>query len=96
MNASSLSAEEDRVRQILANRMAEIQATPGIPDASKSVKVDSGYGTIELVQKVSPASLQEEDQTELPGVNLVRLTAKWTRGGVAQAKSVEFYVYRSG
>ncbi|SRR5581483_1456527 len=96
MNASSLSAEEDSVRQILANRMAEIQATPGIPDASKSTKVESGYGTIELVQKVSPANLQEEDQTELQGVNLVRLTAKWTRGGVAQAKSVEFYVYRSG
>ena len=32
MNASSLSAQEERVRQVLANRMAEIQATPGAPD----------------------------------------------------------------
>ncbi|HJX24741.1 MAG TPA: hypothetical protein VJ252_01185, partial [Chthoniobacterales bacterium] len=31
LNASALSAEEDRVRQVLANRMAEIQATPGFP-----------------------------------------------------------------
>src|SRR4029077_18854074 len=35
LNASALSAEEDRVRQILANRMAEIQATPGPPDSAK-------------------------------------------------------------
>jgi Tfp pilus assembly protein PilV len=96
INASSLSAEEDRVRQMLANRMAEIQATPGIPDASKTMKIDSGYGQVELVQKVSPADLQEEDQTELAGVSLVRLTAKWTRGGAMQSKSLEFYVYRPG
>jgi hypothetical protein len=96
MNASSLSAEEDRVRQILANRMAEVQATPGVPEASKSFKVESGYGVVELLQKTSPANLQEEDQTELTGVNLVRLTAKWTRGGAAQSRSVEFYVYRPG
>ena len=96
MNASSLSAEEDRVRQILSNRMAEIQATPGVPDAAKKTKVDSGYGEIELVQKSAPAKLKEEDGTELSGVNLVTLTAKWTRGGAAQSRSVEFYVYRSG
>ena len=35
LNASTLSAEEERVRQILSNRMAEIQTTPGIPDATK-------------------------------------------------------------
>ena len=35
LNASALSAQEDRVRQILANRMAEIQATPGLPDENR-------------------------------------------------------------
>jgi Tfp pilus assembly protein PilV len=95
MNASSLSAEEDRVRQILANRMAEIQATPGVPDASKTMKIDSGYGQVELVQRVSVASLTEADDTELNGISVVTLTAKWTRGGVAQLKSIEFYVFRA-
>lgn len=96
MHASSLSAEEDRVRQILANRMAELQATPGIPDASKTTKVDTGYGPLELVQKVVPANLQEPDKTELTGEQLVTITAKWTRGGADQSRSVEFYVYRPG
>jgi Tfp pilus assembly protein PilV len=96
MNASSLGAEEDRVRQILSNRMAEVQATPGVPDASKKTKVDSGYGLVDLIQKTSPANLQEDDGTELVGVNVVTLTAKWTRGGTQQSRSIEFYVYRNG
>ncbi|HWX15025.1 MAG TPA: hypothetical protein VNY07_00410, partial [Chthoniobacterales bacterium] len=44
LNASMLNAEEERVRQILSNRMAELQATPGFPDAAKEFKIDTGYG----------------------------------------------------
>jgi Tfp pilus assembly protein PilV len=96
LNASALSAEEDRVRQILSNRMSEIQATPGLPDAAKESKIDSGYGIVKLVQKTAPAKLTEQDGTDLNGINLVTLTAQWSRGGVTQAKSIEFYVYRAG
>src|SRR5437762_90348 len=35
LTASTLTAEDSRVRLILANRMAEIQATPGVPDSAK-------------------------------------------------------------
>jgi Tfp pilus assembly protein PilV len=96
LNASALSAEEDRVRQILSNRMSEIQVTPGLPDAAKESKIDTGYGIVKLVQKTTPAKLTEQDGTDLNGVNLVTLTVQWTRGGVTQAKSIEFYVYRAG
>src|SRR5262252_1814968 len=48
LNASSLSTEEARVREVLWNRMAEIQTSPGSPDASKETKINSGYGTIVL------------------------------------------------
>ncbi|MEP6603109.1 MAG: hypothetical protein ABJB69_04085 [Spartobacteria bacterium] len=94
LNASSLSAEEDRVRQILSNRMAEIQATPGIPEAAKKTKVESGYGPVDLIQKTVPTKLKEEDGTELNGINTVTLTVQWVRGGAAQSKSLDFYVYR--
>jgi Tfp pilus assembly protein PilV len=96
LNASTLNAEEDRVRQILSNRMLEIQVTPGVPDAAKESKIDTGYGVVKLGQKTAPAKLTEQDGTELNGLNLVTLTAQWTRGGVTQAKSIEFYVYRAG
>jgi hypothetical protein len=95
MNASMLSAEEDRVRHILSNRMAEVQCTPGTPDAAKQLKVNSGFGDIKLVQKTIPARLKEEG-TELNGISLVTLTAEWGRGGVIQTKSIQFYVYRQG
>jgi hypothetical protein len=96
LNASTLTAEDDRVRQLLANRMAEIQATPGPPDAAKQTTVETGYGPVKLLQKTVPAQLTEADGTDLIGVRLVTLTAQWNRGGVAQTRSLEFYVYRSG
>ena len=96
LNASALSAEEARVREVLWNRMAEIQTAPGNPDASKETKINSGYGRIVLIQKTKPANLTESDGTILTGVNLVTLTAKWEKGGMKQFKQIEFYVYRSG
>ena len=94
VNASTLSAEEDRVRQILSNRMAEIQTTPGFPDAAKATKIDSGYGVVKLTQKSVPSGLQDENGLDLPGIHLVTLTVEWTRRGVLQSKPVQFYVYR--
>ena len=96
LNASTLSAEENRVRQILSNRMAEIQATPGFPDNAKEFNIDTGYGVVKVIQKSAPAGLTEADGGQLDGINLVILTAQWTGGGVSQSKQIEFYVYRPG
>ena len=96
MNASILSAQEDRIRQILANRMAEIQATPGMPDQTDKTEVETAYGLIQLVQASEPAGLKGENDLELSGLNKVTLTAEWTRRGTAQSRRIEFYVYRAG
>jgi Tfp pilus assembly protein PilV len=96
MNASALSSEGDRVRQVLANRMAEIQATPGFPDARKETKIDTGYGEVRLIQTSGPAELKDNKDLELGGINRVILTAEWTRGRNTQSKKIEFYVYRPG
>jgi Tfp pilus assembly protein PilV len=96
LNATTLNAEENRVRQILSNRMAEVQTTPGFPDPSKEFNIDTGYGSVKLIQKSEPADLEEDNGTELGGVNRVTLTAKWKRGGAEQSQQIEFYVYRPG
>jgi Tfp pilus assembly protein PilV len=96
MNANALSAEDDRVRRILADRMAEIQATPGYPDNSKQTKIDTGYGEVLLVQKSAPAGLKGENNTELSGINLVTLSAVWKRSGVPQSRRIQFYIFRNG
>jgi len=94
MNASVLSADDARVREILANRMVEIEATPGQPDKAKESKIDTGFGIIKLVQKAVSQEMKEEDGTELTGIIRVTLTANWTRGGANQSKAIAFYVYR--
>ncbi len=96
LNASTLNAEENRVRQILSNRMAEVQATPGFPDPAKEFNVDTGYGIVKVVQKSVPAELKENNGTQLAGVNRVTLTVKWARVGTEQSQQIEFYVYRPG
>ena len=96
MNATTLSAQEDRVRQILSNQMAEIQATPGRPEQQREVTVETGYGPVKVVQKTAPAGLQDENDFEIGGISRVSLTAEWSRGGAPQSRRIEFYVYRAG
>lgn len=95
ITASTLTAEEERVRQILSNRMAEIQVTPGFPDRATETNVKTGYGTVKLIQKATPAGLKE-DNIDLSGITLVTLTAQWTRDGIGQSRTLQFYVYRLG
>src|SRR5437016_7067447 len=94
LNASMLNAEEERVRQILSNRMAEIQTAPGLPDTGKEFKVDTGYGIVKLIQKSASADLTEPGNIQLNGVYLVTLSGQWMQGGVTQSKQISFYVYR--
>ena len=96
LNASTISAEESAVRQILSDRMAVIQAAPVVPDAEKEFKIDSSYGKITLIQTSAPAELTEPDNTLVSGINLLTLTARWQHGGAPQSKQIQFYVYRSG
>jgi len=96
LNASTINAEEGVVRQILSNRMAEVQATKGVPEDSKEFKIDTNYGGIKVVQKATAAELTEPDNTLLNDIYLVTLTAQWKQGGVPQSKQVKFYVYRPG
>lgn len=96
LNASTLNAEEGRVRLILSNRMAEVQTTPGLPDEKKEFSVDTGYGAVKLIQTSVDAGLKDDNGAQLPSLHRVTLTAKWTRTGSQQSEQVEFYVYRPG
>lgn len=96
LRATNLSAEEDRIRQILSNRMAEIQVTPGLPDESKETKIDTGYGEVTLIQRSGEAGLRNEDGLEMSEIRAVNLTVEWTRNRQRQSRKIEFYVYRQG
>ena len=96
LNASTINAEENVVRQILSDRMAQVQAASAVPEAEREFKIKTRYGRVTLTQKTAPASLTEPDNTLISGINLVTLTARWEHSGVPQSKQIQFYVYRSG
>ena len=96
LNASTISMEENVVRQILSDRMAQVQAASAVPEAEKEFKIKTSYGRVTLTQKTAPAALTEPDNTIISGINLVTLTARWGHAGVMQSKQIQFYVYRSG
>ena len=96
INASTISAEDNVVRQILSDRMAQVQAASGVPDAEKEFKIDTHYGRIILHQKTETAALTEPDNTLITGINIVTLTASWEHAGVPESRQIQFYVYRSG
>lgn len=95
INASTISAEENVVRQLLSDRMAQVQAASAVPDAEKEFKIKTSYGRVILTQKAAPAPLTEPDNTVINGINLVTLTARWEHAGLPQSKQIQFYVYRS-
>jgi hypothetical protein len=95
LNASTISAEENVVRQILSDRMVQVQAALAVPEAEKEFKIKTSYGKVILTQKTAPAALTEPDNTVITGINLVTLTARWEHAGVPQSKQIQFYVYRS-
>src|SRR6478672_6755850 len=88
LNATAINEEENRVRQALGNRMAEIQASPGVPDPTHETKVDTGFGMVRLKEKTVPAGLKNDKNVELYGINKVTLTAEWSRGNVAQTQQL--------
>jgi len=95
LNASTISAEENVVRQLLSDRMAQVQAATAVPEPEKEFKIKTSYGRVTLTQKTAPAALTEPDNTLITGINLVTLTAHWDHAGVPQSKQIQFYVYRS-
>jgi len=96
LRAVTLTSDEDRMRQILSNRMSEIQAAADIPDKTKETKIDTGNGEMKLLQKCGPAGLKDEQDLEMGGLYLVTLTVEWTRTGQTQRKTIEFYIFRTG
>src|SRR5213080_4024617 len=95
ISASTISSEENVVRQILSDRMAQVQAASAVPETEKEFKIKTSYGRVILTQKAAPAALTEPDNTLITGINLVTLTARWEHAGVPQSKQIQFYVYRS-
>src|SRR5438309_5810811 len=48
ISASTISSEENVVRQILSDRMAQVQAASAVPETEKEFKIKTSYGRVIL------------------------------------------------
>ena len=95
LQAQSIREQEDRARQALENRMAELQASPTLPDENHQSQLKGMFTGITLFEHRRTLDVKNEDNVALPNLHEVSITARWTAtGGTQQARTVEFTLLR--
>ncbi len=84
-----------RVRRLLENRMAEIQANAIPLNDSITEDLKGMFAGMTLKTTREPLKRKNEDNQDLPNLFLVRTEVLWTRtDGEKDSRALEFYVYQ--
>ena len=83
-----------RARLALENRMAEIQASPALPDEFKRRKLEGMFTGVSTVERRRTLDLKSENNVGLSGLCEMNLTAEWTTAGSPQTQTLSFYLLR--
>lgn len=94
--AEAVRTQDARARQLLAGRMAEIQASLALPEVSKRDEVEAPFEGLTIVETRRAANLKNEKDAALTGLFEITLRAEWTAAGTEQSRSVSFYLLRQG
>lgn len=95
LTAQGIRAQEERARLALENRMAEIQASPAVPDDARTTKLKGMFAGLTLIERRRSLDLKNEDNVSMPDLHEVTLTAEWTSpDGQHQTRSVAFVLLR--
>ena len=93
--AQRIQAQEERARAALANRMAEIQASPALPDEYKKTRLKGMYDGVTLIERRKTVDVKNENNINLSGLHEITLTTEWTApDGRTLARSVSFDLLR--
>ena len=86
---------EVRIRRILENRMAEIQAG-AVPLADEATEELKGmFAGMTLTTTREPLELKNEKEEELENLYLVNTKVTWkTTSGESDSRAIEFYVFQ--
>jgi len=96
VKAQHLRDETERARQLLQNRMAEIQANPAMPDDSSRHEMKGTFAGITMIEKRKAIEFKNEEGVIMSGLNQVTLTAEWQSEGDTVRRTVTFYLLRGG
>ena len=93
--AQQFRVQEDTARLALENRMAEIQASPVLPDEERHTRLKGMFTGITLFERRKTLEVKSEDNVVLPNLHEMTLTAEWAGPhGQKQVRSVAFTLLR--
>lgn len=95
LKAQGIRAQEERARLALENRMAEIQASPAVPDEMRTTKLKGMFAGLTLIERRRPMDIKNEENVALQDLHEETLTAEWTSpDGQHQTRSIAFGLLR--
>jgi len=94
--AQIITAEDQRARLALENRMAEIEGGEVTVELAEKVEKLTGmFKGMQISQKRTPAKLKDENDRLLENIYVIDLEVKWTSNMEPQSKSLSFYDYQT-
>jgi len=94
--AQIATAEDQRARLALENRMAQIEGGEVKVDLmEKKEKLTGMFDRMEIKQKRTPAKLKNEKDKLLDNLYVIDLEVSWISGKEPQSKSLSFYALQT-
>ena len=93
--AQQIRGQEERARAALENRMAEIQASPALPDEYRRTKLNGMYTGVTLIERRKALDVKNENNVILNDLHEITLTTEWTSpDGRLLSRSLAFDLLR--
>ncbi|MEO8350658.1 MAG: prepilin-type N-terminal cleavage/methylation domain-containing protein [Chthoniobacteraceae bacterium] len=86
-----ITQDEERARQFLANRMAEIEAGAVPLSDSSTEDLKDAYEGMNLKTTRTEIKKKNEKEEDIRGIFLVTLELEWELDGDPQSRSLQFY-----
>ncbi len=86
-----ITQDEERARQFLENRMAEIEAGAVPLSDSSTEDLKDAYAGMKLKTTRTEIKKKNEKDEDIRGIFLVTLDLEWELDGAPQSRSLQFY-----
>ena len=78
LTSQQVRAQEDRARMALENRMAEIQASPALPDELRRSDLKGMFKGMTMIERRKALDIKNEDNVTLNDLHEITLSVEWT------------------
>jgi hypothetical protein len=92
LEAEQLRVEDSRSRQVLANRLAAIEAGAVPTDKPLTEQLTGAFAGMELRQTTTVLKMENEKREELNGLLAINVQVTWSSGVEKRLREITFYV----